>query len=163
MDEVRIISIAVLIVIGVLAIILYAKFKESKNYNKLKKINSLDIIDDEENQSLQFEKEEERKVIGYYVNLAYRGLDELYMNNSWENKRVLYSIISSISELRDDIEFNRLNESDLEMNNSLICIYRANRNKKRNLEKIIFEWQKNYIEYKEKNVPRGYFFDIRNK
>lgn len=146
MDEVRIISIAVLIVIGVLAIILYAKFKESKNYNKLKKINSLDIIDDEENQSLQFEKEEERKVIGYYVNLAYRGLDELYMNNSWENKRVLYSIISSISELRDDIEFNRLNESDLEMINSLICIYRANRNKKRNLEKIIFEWQKKYIE-----------------
>ena len=146
MDEVRIISIAVLIVIGVLAIILYAKFKESKNYNKLKKINSLDIIEDEENQSLQFEKEEERKVIGYYVNLAYRGLDELYMNNSWENKRVLYSIISSISELRDDIEFNRLNESDLEMINSLICIYRANRNKKRNLEKIIFEWQKKYIE-----------------
>ena len=146
MDEVRIISIAVLIVIGVLAIILYAKFKESKNYNKLKKINSLDIIDDEENQSLQFEKEEERKVIGYYVNLAYRGLDELYMNNSWENKRVLYSIISSISELRDDIEFNRLNENDLEMINSLICIYRANRNKKRNLEKIIFEWQKKYIE-----------------
>ena len=40
MDEVRIISIAVLIVIGVLAIILYVKFKESKNYNKLKKINS---------------------------------------------------------------------------------------------------------------------------
>ena len=146
MDEVRIISIAILIVIGILAIILYAKFKESKNYNKLKKINSLDIIDDEENQSLQFEKEEERKVIGYYVNLAYRGLDELYMNNSWENKRVLYSIISSISELRDDIEFNRLNESDLEMINSLICIYRANRNKKRNLEKIIFEWQKKYIE-----------------
>ena len=146
MDEVRIISIAVLIVIGVLAIILYAKFKESKNYNKLKKINSLDIIEDEENQSLQFEKEEERKIIGYYANLAYRGLDELYMNNSWENKRVLYSIISSISELRDDIEFNRLNESDLEMINSLICIYRANRNKKRNLEKIIFEWQKKYIE-----------------
>ena len=146
MDEVRIISIAVLIVIGVLAIILYAKFKESKNYNKLKKINSLDIIDDEENQLLQFEKEEERKVIGYYANLVYRGLDELYMNNSWENKRVLYSIISSISELRDDIEFNRLNESDLEMINSLICIYRANRNKKRNLEKIIFEWQKKYIE-----------------
>lgn len=146
MDEVRIISIAILIVIGILAIILYSKFKESKNYNKLKKINSLDIIEDEENQSLQFEKEEERKVIGYYVNLAYRGLDELYMNNSWENKRVLYSIISSISELRDDIEFNRLNENDLEMINSLICIYRANRNKKRNLEKIIFEWQKNYIE-----------------
>ena len=146
MDEVRIISIAVLIVIGVLAIILYAKFKESKNYNKLKKINSLDIIDDEENQSLQFEKEEERKVIGYYVNLAYRGLDELYMNNSWENKRVLYSIISSISELRDDIEFNRLNENDMEMINSLICIYRANRNKKRNLENIIFEWQEKYIE-----------------
>ena len=146
MDEVRIISIAILIVIGILAIILYAKFKESKNYNKLKKINSLDIIEDEENQSLQFEKEEERKVIGYYVNLAYRGLDELYMNNSWENKRVLYSIISSISELRDDIEFNRLNENDMEMINSLICIYRANRNKKRNLEKIIFEWQKKYIE-----------------
>ena len=146
MDEVRIISIAILIVIGILAIILYAKFKESKNYNKLKKINSLDIIDDEENQSLQFEKEEERKVIGYYVNLAYRGLDELYMNNSWENKRVLYSIISSISELRDDIEFNRLNENDMEMINSLICIYRANRNKKRNLENIIFEWQEKYIE-----------------
>lgn len=146
MDEVRIISIAVLIAIGVLAIILYAKFKESKNYNKLKKINSLDIIEDEENQLLQFEKEEERKVIGYYANLAYRGLDELYMNNSWENKRVLYSIISSISELRDDIEFNRLNESDLEMINSLICIYRANRNKKRNLENIIFEWQEKYIE-----------------
>ena len=146
MDEVRIISIAVLIVIGILAIILYAKFKESKNYNKLKKINSLDIIEDEENQSLQFEKEEERKVIGYYVNLAYRGLDELYMNNSWENKRVLYSIISSISELRDDIEFNRLNENDMEMINSLICIYRANRNKKRNLENIIFEWQEKYIE-----------------
>ena len=146
MDEVRIISIAVLIVIGVLAISLYAKFKESKNYNKLKKINSLDIIEDEENQSLQFEKEEERKLIGYYANLAYRGLDELYMNNSWENKRVLYSIISSISELRDDIEFNRLNENDMEMINSLICIYRANRNKKRNLEKIIFEWQKKYIE-----------------
>ena len=146
MDEVRIISIAILIVIGILAIILYAKFKESKNYNKLKKINSLDIIEDEENQSLQFEKEEERKVIGYYVNLAYRGLDELYMNNSWENKRVLYSIISSISELRDDIEFNRLNENDMEMINSLICIYRANRNKKRNLENIIFEWQEKYIE-----------------
>ena len=62
MDEVRIISISVLIVIGILAIILYAKFKESKNYNKLKKINSLDIIEDEENQSLQFEKEEERKM-----------------------------------------------------------------------------------------------------
>lgn len=46
MDEVRIISIAILIVIGILAIILYAKFKESKNYNKLKKINSLDIIED---------------------------------------------------------------------------------------------------------------------
>ncbi|MFQ9246706.1 MAG: hypothetical protein ACLR3R_04675 [Clostridium paraputrificum] len=146
MDEVRIISIAVLIVIGILAIILYSKFKESKNYNKLKKINSLDIIEDEENQSLQFEKEEERKIIGYYVNLAYRGLDELYMNNSWENKRVLYSIISSISELRDDIEFNKLNENDMEMINSLICIYRANRNKKRNLENIIFEWQEKYIE-----------------
>lgn len=146
MDEVRIISIAVLIVIGILAIILYSKFKESKNYNKLKKINSLDIIEDEENQSLQFEKEEERKIIGYYVNLAYRGLDEFYMNNSWENKRVLYSIISSISELRDDIEFNRLNENDMEMINSLICIYRANRNKKRNLENIIFEWQEKYIE-----------------
>ncbi|MDU4728038.1 hypothetical protein, partial [Clostridium sp.] len=110
------------------------------------KINSLDIIEDEENQSLQFEKEEERKIIGYYANLAYRGLDELYMNNSWENKRVLYSIISSISELRDDIEFNRLNENDMEMINSLICIYRANRNKKRNLENIIFEWQEKYIE-----------------
>lgn len=68
------------------------------------------------------------------------------MNNSWENKRVLYSIISSISELRDDIEFNRLNENDMEMINSLICIYRANRNKKRNLENIIFEWQEKYIE-----------------
>ena len=106
MDEVRIISIAVLIVIGILSIILYAKFKESKNYNKLKKINSLDIIEDEENQSLQFEKEEERRIIGYYANLAYRGLDELYMNNSWENKRVLYSIISSISELIISISFS---------------------------------------------------------
>ena len=148
MDEVRIISIAVLIVIGVLAIILYVKFKESKNYNKLKKINSLDIIEDEENQSLQFEKEEERKVIGYYVNLAYRGLDELYMNNSWENKRVLYSIIISIKELRENIEFNRLTENDMEMINSLICIYRTKKNKNVNLENIIFEWEKKYIEWK---------------
>ena len=148
MDQVRIISIAVLIVIGVLAIILYVKFKESKNYNKLKKINSLDIIEDEENQSLQFEKEEERKIIGYYANLAYRGLDELYMNNSWENKRVLYSIIISIKELRENIEFNRLTENDMEMINSLICIYRTKKNKNVNLENIIFEWEKKYIEWK---------------
>ena len=148
MDEVRIISIAILIVIGILAIILYSKFKESKNYNKLKKINSLDIIEDEENQSLQFEKEEERKIIGYYANLAYRGLDELYMNNSWENKRVLYSIIISIKELRENIEFNRLTENDMEMINSLICIYRTKKNKNVNLENIIFEWEKKYIEWK---------------
>lgn len=148
MDEIRIISIAVLIVIGILSIILYDKFKECKNYNKLKKINSLDIIEDEENQSLQFEKEEERKIIGYYANLAYRGLDELYMNNSWENKRVLYSIIISIKELRENIEFNRLTENDMEMINSLICIYRTKKNKNVNLENIIFEWEKKYIEWK---------------
>ena len=127
---------------------MYVKFKESKNYNKLKKINSLDIIEDEENQSLQFEKEEERKIIGYYANLAYRGLDELYMNNSWENKRVLYSIIISIKELRENIEFNRLTENDMEMINSLICIYRTKKNKNVNLENIIFEWEKKYIEWK---------------
>ncbi|MDU2108716.1 hypothetical protein, partial [Clostridium sp.] len=103
---------------------------------------------DEENQSLQFEKEEERKIIGYYANLAYRGLDELYMNNSWENKRVLYSIIISIKELRENIEFNRLTENDMEMINSLICIYRTKKNKNVNLENIIFEWEKKYIEWK---------------
>lgn len=144
MDEIRIISIGILVLVVCCCVLLLTKYREITTYRKLKSITSLDIILDEENDNLKFENEEERKIIAYYINETYKGLDDLYNNNSWENKRVLYSIISSISELKDDIEFNRMSEKDLEMINSIICIYRTSKNKGRNLENIIFEWQLKY-------------------
>lgn len=121
------------------------KFNEIFNYKKLKNLNSLDVIVNESTGELEIENEEDRKVISYYIKKVYNELDILYTNNSWENKRVLYSIISSISDLKDNVEFNSMTDKDMEMINSVMCIYRVSMNNKKNIEKIIFEWQYKYI------------------
>ena len=111
----------------------------------MKKLESIDVIEDSETKELKIENEEEKKIIMYYVDKTYKGLERLYLKNSWENKRFLYSILKSIDDLRTNLEFNTLVEIDMEKINSMICVYRLGGNFEKNLEKIIFEWESRYI------------------
>ncbi len=120
------------------------KFNDEINYRKLKNIKELDVIEDEES-ILHFENEEDREIINRYISKTYKGLEDIYNNNTWENKRFLYKIMLSISELKDNVEFNKLTETDIEKINSLICVYRLDKDLDKNLESIIFEWENNYV------------------
>ncbi len=139
-----------IIILGVTALLFFTlmvgiiKLRENIKYKKLKNIKNLDIVENEEG-ILSFEDEEDREIISYYLDKTYSGLEDIYSNTKWDNKRYLYKIMNSIGDLRDNVEFNKLNETDIEKINSIICVYRLNKNLNKNLESVIFEWENNYL------------------
>lgn len=139
-----------IIILGVTVLLFFTlmvgiiKLREDIKYKKLKNIKNLDIVENEEG-ILSFEDEEDREIISYYLNKTYSGLEDIYSNTKWDNKRYLYKIMNSIGDLRDNVEFNKLNETDIEKINSIICVYRLNKDLNKNLESVIFEWENNYL------------------
>ncbi len=139
-----------IIILGVTALLFFTlmvgiiRLRENIKYKKLKNIKNLDIVEDEEG-ILSFEDEEDREIISYYLDKTYSGLEDIYNNNTWDNKRYLYKIMNNIGDLRDNVEFNKLNETDIEKINSIICVYRLNKDLNKSLEGVIFEWENNYL------------------
>lgn len=139
-----------IIILGVTVLLFFTlmvgiiRLRENIKYKKLKNIKNLDIVEDEEG-ILSFEDEEDREIISYYLDKTYSGLEDIYNNTNWDNKRYLYKIMNSIGDLRDNVEFNKLNETDIEKINSIICVYRLNKDLNKNLESVIFEWENNYL------------------
>ncbi len=138
-----IISVVIMLMIITLLVGII-KYRENIRYKKLKNIESLNVIENE-NGILSFEDEGDREVIRYYINKTYEGLEDIYNNNTWDNKRYLYRIMKNINDLKEDVEFNKLAETDIEKINSIICVYRVNKKLEKSLENIIFEWENNYL------------------
>lgn len=151
-----IILISLIISVFVLIFII-SEAREKFYYIKIKKLESIEIIEDSETKELKMEKDEEKKIIMHYINKTYIGLEKLYVKNSWENKRFLYKILKSIDDLKTNVEFNNLIESDMEKINSIICIYRLGGSLGKNLEKIIFEWESRYIDWQVNETILWYY------
>lgn len=138
-----IISVVIILIIITLLVGII-KYRENIRYKKLKNIESLNVIENEDG-ILSFEDEGDREIIRYYINKTYEGLEDIYNNNTWDNKRYLYRIMKNINDLKENVEFNKLAETDIEKINSIICVYRVNKKLEKSLENIIFEWENNYL------------------
>lgn len=140
------IIIGIIVILTIIATVVIAyKIREFINNSKIRKLKSIDIVENEDG-TLEIENENEKKILSYFIDRAYEGLENIYINNTWENKRYLYKLLSNIDDLKINIEFNKLSAVDMEKINSIICIFRLSGNINKRLEKLIFEWEEKYIE-----------------
>lgn len=145
MENIQLITLGSCVLALVLIILIIYKVIEMKNDKEIRSLKAIDVIEKPDG-TLEIESEKEKEIIEHYVSKAYKGLEKIYFKNTWENKRFLFQILKSIDELRTNIEFNRLEEVDMEKINSIICIFRLGGSFDKRLEKLIFEWENNHIE-----------------
>lgn len=133
--------VILLIIMIIVSIVIYCI-----ELNLLKNLGEIDIeiVDNE----IGIVDKGVRRILLRGIKRTITSFKRIYNNQEWENKRFLHSIISEISLLEIKLYNNKLTELEIEKISTIIEIIQTNKGFSSICDKIIFEWEKKYIDKK---------------
>ncbi len=120
-------------------------------YDKAKELGNLkqEVITSESGKVLfKITDDEVRELLLEMLKITITKLKEEYTFSNLTFKKMFYEIGNDLKQLQSKVEKNKLEEIDIEKLNLLISIFSNDVSWKGVCEKVMFEWDKKYIQYR---------------